>query len=260
MFTSSHAEYENENNSHINNDGGDNDNDQYKNVSDSYKTNDNYTNSNLNKNTFTAALEQSRLLPLPVKILLQQVRDTLQNKVPFTTRSCKKEIRRLTALAIKITDSGFFERSDVLKSILEHLHIADTSADQNSIFGVNFKKWKQGREKVKAAKSLLAEILRPFARYAVNWPSDKRGQSHKFGLRTGSDGSFYQGEWDSASGLRNGVGVEVSPHIHIHMHKIYLFTYTKVTILTVLKKKSVSTCHCFHHNYYMYIVDLSFYV
>ncbi len=123
----------------------------------------------------------------------------------------------LKRLAQDVVGSGMFDTSDAIGPLRHELDQAASapsaaegaSTDDKSVFSTKFEKWKVGRKGIRAVKDLLVALLKPFANYAVEWATNKRGRAHGFGRRTETGGGFYQGEWDSATGLRSGAGMEV---------------------------------------------------
>jgi len=154
---------------------------------------------------FEAALEQSRLLPMPTKDLLARIQEAVRSKIPFTVGGCQNVIAYLRSLAQEIVDGQMFDTSPAVGPLRTQL----TKAGEGGVFAGKFSKWKEGREAVREVKGMLAEIAKPFTKYAVEWENSKRGRLRKFGRRMESDGGFFQGHWDTETGLRSGSGVQV---------------------------------------------------
>ena len=72
---------------------------------------------------FEAALEQSRLLPMPTKALLERIRVTLLERVPYTVAACQREVKALQTLVQEIVDGHMFDAAPAFGPLKEHLEV-----------------------------------------------------------------------------------------------------------------------------------------
>ena len=189
---------------------------------------------------FEAAQEQSRLLPLPTKVLLEKIRAFILRRVPFTAGGCQRELGELTELTIEIVDGGMFDASAEVEPL--QLYLRDSREGKpDAIFESDFKKWKEGRATVKQVKQALSDLVKPFAKYAVEWENSQRGRAFSFGLRMNMEGGYYQGEWDKMTGLRNGYGVHVRSVAALVLLLVFEIFSLSPYVLNVRWKQTVLT-------------------